>query len=444
MTDFAIHVQSLSKQYRIGGLYAKRDLRETLSSTLVGPWRRLRSMGAGHDPAALDVPVENLIWALRDVSFQVKMGQAVGVIGNNGSGKSTLLKILSRIVEPTEGFADIRGRVGSLLEVGSGFNFELTGRENIFLSGAILGMRRREIEVKFDEIVAFAGVHKFIDTPVKYYSTGMYMRLAFAVAAHLETEILLVDEVLAVGDAAFQKKCLAKMEDVTRQGRTIFLVTHNMASVQALCDHVIWLQDGSIKAQGAANDVVAQYAGAASVTVTKQSWDDPATAPGTDKVRLRRVSIEPEDADARNAITISSPLRLEVEYWNMVGAADLSVGIHLYKEPSILVFTTLAQHDTMWPRRPTPGGLFRSTCHIPGKLLNTGVYGVHLVFMERETSVAFYLADALMFEAHEEMRRGWVGEWGGVVRPELDWTTEPVEPALVSDGAAEPASPVGR
>jgi lipopolysaccharide transport system ATP-binding protein len=385
---------------------------------------------------------DNRFWALRDVSFDVKLGQAVGVIGNNGSGKSTLLKILSRIVEPTEGYADIRGRVGSLLEVGSGFNFELTGRENIFLSGAILGMRRREIERKLDEIVAFAGVEKFIDTPVKHYSTGMYMRLAFAVAAHLETETLLVDEVLAVGDAAFQKKCLAKMEDVTHQGRTIFLVTHSMVAVQTLCEQVIWLQDGRIAAQGPAEEVVSRYVGTQLTTVTQRVWNDPRSAPGTEQVRLRRVSIRREDATCGDAITIDAPLLLEIEYWNLEHEAYLTPGAHVWKAPGILVFTSLPWHESVWRGRACPQGLYRSTCRIPGNLLNTGSYGVQLVFMEREADVVFHLNDALVFEAHEKARSGgWLGEWNGVLRPDLEWATELLEESSVSsNGRTSPTT----
>jgi lipopolysaccharide transport system ATP-binding protein len=431
---FAIHVEGLGKQYSIGARGPQRDLRETLSAALAAPWRRQRTSGNGANAAA-----DNLIWALKDVSFEVTMGQAVGVIGNNGSGKSTLLKILSRIVEPTEGYADIRGRVGSLLEVGSGFNFELTGRENIFLSGAILGMHRREIERKLDEIVAFAGVQKFIDTPVKHYSTGMYMRLAFAVAAHLETEILLVDEVLAVGDGEFQKKCLAKMEDVAQHGRTIFLVSHNMVAVQTLCDQVMWLQDGRIKAQGPSSEVVAQYLGTqATATRTEQVWAEPTYAPGNDQVRLHAVSIRPDGANFNELMTLHTPLRVDIEYWNLQPGAYLSAGIHVHKESEVLAFTSLPIYETSWRGRACPVGLFRSTCWIPANLLNTGTYGIQLVFIEREATVSFSLKNALVFDVHESTRGGaWFGEWGGVVRPELEWTTELLEPVALSTAGAE-------
>jgi len=245
--DIAIRVESLGKMFRIGG---SRERYKTFRDTLAGLFKK-----TARCKKAKDEP----FWALKDVSFEIKRGEVVGVIGRNGAGKSTLLKILSRITEPTEGYAEIHGRVGSLLEVGTGFHPELTGRENVFLNGAILGMRRAEIEAKFDEIVAFAEVEKFIDTPVKHYSSGMYLRLAFAVAANLETEILLVDEVLAVGDAAFQKKCLGKMEDVAEQGRTVLFVSHNMGAVSNLCTQGILIQQGTIAFEGSAEEAVQQY-----------------------------------------------------------------------------------------------------------------------------------------------------------------------------------------
>ena len=253
MNSIAIRVENLSKMYRIGekqeSYYTFRD---TLSSIALAPFRRLHRVG--RPPKE-----EEIIWALKDVSFEVKRGEVVGIIGRNGAGKSTLLKILSQITEPTEGKAEIRGRVGSLLEVGTGFHPELTGRENIFLNGAILGMRKAEIQRKFDEIVAFAEIEKFMDTPVKRYSSGMYVRLAFAVAAHLEPDILLVDEVLSVGDAAFQKKCLGKMRDVSEVGRTVLFVSHSMPAIENLCERVTWIDQGSIIQDGETREVVAQY-----------------------------------------------------------------------------------------------------------------------------------------------------------------------------------------
>jgi len=265
MDNIAIKVDGLSKQYRIGARQERyKTLRESIAQAFAAPVRRLTSIvrdqrndstGASRGTPGSD----SHIWALRDVSLEIKRGAVVGIIGRNGAGKSTLLKILSRITEPTEGYADIHGRVGSLLEVGTGFHPELTGRENIYLNGAVLGMRHADIQRKFDEIVAFAEVEKFIDTPVKHYSSGMYLRLAFAVAAHLEPEILLVDEVLAVGDVAFQKKCMGKMGDVSREGRTVLLVSHNMGAIASLCEQVVWLDGGRVCAIGDANSTISNY-----------------------------------------------------------------------------------------------------------------------------------------------------------------------------------------
>lgn len=258
MGDIAICVEELGRQYHIGGKREEyKTLRDTLLDIVVSPFRRAGRLLRGKGVRAAER--DETFWALRDVSFEIKRGEVVGIIGRNGAGKSTLLKILSRITEPTEGFADIYGRVGSLLEVGTGFHSELTGRENVYLNGAILGMRWVEIGRKFDEIVAFAEIEKFIDTPVKHYSSGMYLRLAFAVAAHLEPEILLVDEVLAVGDAAFQKKCLGKMEGVAKEGRTVFFVSHNMAAIKSLCNRAILLDGGHVVCDGSVDEVVDSY-----------------------------------------------------------------------------------------------------------------------------------------------------------------------------------------
>jgi lipopolysaccharide transport system ATP-binding protein len=265
MSDIAIRVENLSKRYRIGEREPYKTLRDTIAKAVSSPFHRIRnssgqpSVVGGHN---------NFIWALKDVSFEIKQGEVVGIIGRNGAGKTTLLKILSRITEPTEGYAEVRGRVGSLLEVGTGFHPELTGRENIYLNGAILGMKKREIDRKFDEIVEFAEIEKFIDTPVKRYSSGMYVRLAFAVAAHLEPEILLVDEVLAVGDAAFQKKCLGKMGDVAKEGRTVLFVSHNMDAIRKLCPRAIRLDNGNIKSVGSTDSVITQYLGDGALEIT--------------------------------------------------------------------------------------------------------------------------------------------------------------------------------
>lgn len=257
MSDVVIRAEGLSKQYRIGERQKYKALRDTLTDALYSPFRMARSLVTASESKTKE---ETTIWALKDVSFEIKQGEVVGVIGRNGAGKSTLLKILSRITEPTEGFVDLHGRVGSLLEVGTGFHPELTGRENVYLNGSIIGMKKREIDRKFDEIVDFAEIEQFLDTPVKYYSSGMYMRLAFAVAAHLEPEILIVDEVLAVGDAAFQKKCLGKMGSVAKEGRTVVFVSHNLPAIRSLCRKCFVLEQGKLILSSGADECVAYYA----------------------------------------------------------------------------------------------------------------------------------------------------------------------------------------
>ena len=307
MTEHAIRAERLGKRYRIGERETYRALRDTLTTAITAPVRRLRSGGR---TAARD----NTIWALRDVSLEVAPGEVLGVIGHNGAGKSTLLKILSRITEPTEGRAEVRGRVGSLLEVGTGFHPELTGRENIFLNGAILGMKRAEIARRFEEMVAFAGVERFIDTPVKRYSSGMYLRLAFAVAAHLEPEILLVDEVLAVGDAAFQKKCLGRMSEVAREGRTVLFVSHNLPSIEKLCQRVIVIDGGRLVMQGDPVTCIAAYLGAhaepsSGVDLASVPRLDPRLVPVYTHLELRAI-----DGTPVSAVGSGEPLEFHLSY----------------------------------------------------------------------------------------------------------------------------------
>jgi lipopolysaccharide transport system ATP-binding protein len=364
------------------------------------------------------------IWALRDVSFEVAAGEVVGIIGPNGAGKSTLLKVLSRITEPTTGYAEVRGRVGSLLEVGTGFHSELTGRENIFLNGAILGMRHAEIRRKFDEIVAFAEVERFIDTPVKYYSSGMHLRLAFAVAAHLEPEILFVDEVLAVGDAAFQKKCLGKMGDVARHGRTVLFVSHNLVAIEALCGRALWLKDGRVVQDGEPRTVVSSYLRTTSSPTTERTWLTPGDAPGTEHLRLHRVGVRPADGFPSGALDVHTPFRFEVEYWNGDAAAHVSVSIALYDEKETLLFDIGPPLVPDWRHRPSPTGLLKTVCHVPGNLLNDGRYRVALVVWRHHAPV-IELPDALEFDIQDsiEDRDGWYEKWPGAIRPVLKWET---------------------
>ena len=424
MSDPVIRARGLSKRYRIGvpqGAY--KTLRENLSEALSRPFRFLR--GGGEAASGEDAT----IWALRDVSFEIGEGEIVGVVGRNGAGKSTLLKILSRITEPTEGEARIRGRVGSLLEVGTGFNPELTGRENVYLNGAILGMRKREIDRKFDEIVAFAEIGRFVDTPVKHYSTGMLMRMAFSVAAHLEPQILMVDEVLAVGDAAFQKKCLGRMGDVVREGRTVLFVSHNMTALQNLCSRAILLEKGRVAEDGPAREVVSRYLHEVCTSSVELAWLDPDTAPGNDKVRLRGARIRVEGGTPGESLTVRTPFRLEFEFVNLVPGSYLNLSLHLFNEEGVAVFNTFPVDQGRWQGKPFPVGLFRSAVHVPGDLLNTGTHRVLLLVVKDQGVVIYRHDDILLFDvADDPGRRGaWYGNWTGAVRPNLKWETEWLE-----------------
>lgn len=412
-----ITVDSVSKQYRIGVREPYGSLRESLMNAARAPLRRLAGNGRKSDET---------IWALRDVSFDVAPGEALGIIGRNGAGKSTLLKILSRITEPSAGQIELCGRVGSLLEVGTGFHPELTGRENIFLNGAILGMRRQEIEKKFDEIVSFAEIEKFLETPVKRYSSGMYMRLAFAVAAHLEPEILVVDEVLAVGDAQFQKKCLGKMGDVTREGRTVLFVSHNMMAIQNLCRRAIWLEAGRILEDNESGRVVANYLQQSFSSRAEQIWVDQRTAPGNDKVRLHGARVRPVEGLPEDPITIRTPFLMEFEYWNLQPGARLDISLHIYNEQGVLAFNPGTLYEPVWHGREFPAGLFRSACYVPADLLNDGLYRVELLVVRDEGIIVHREDDALVFEVQDDaqMRGAWLGKWSGVFRPNLRWSTE--------------------
>ena len=421
MTDMAARVENLSKRYQIGRAQRRHD---TLRDALVAS---ARDLAAGLRNPGSKTADQDVVWALQDVSLEVRRGQVVGIIGRNGAGKTTLLKILSRITEPTEGRAVLHGRVGSLLEVGTGFHPELTGRENIYLSGAILGMHRVEIEHKFDEIVAFAEIDRFMDTPVKRYSSGMYVRLAFAVAAHLEPEILLVDEVLAVGDAQFQKKCLGKMGDVAKEGRTVLFVSHNMVAVQTLCQRAFWLHDGRLKAQGAVGDIVTAYlrAGLGERGAGERVWPDIAAAPGNDTVRLRRISVHPEGGQPGDAVTMQTPLCVQVDYWNLLPGEHLHATLHLYNDQGIIAFTTSDELDPVLHVAP-PAGLFRGVCHIPGDLLNSGFHHLNLLLVRDDMSATFKLEDAVGFEVLDNKERdfAWFGKEPGVLSPRLAWSTE--------------------
>lgn len=418
MGDVAIRAEKLSKQYNIAKLKKHQDsLGEQLADKLRSVLHRDGRSGKGSET----------FMALNDVSFEIGQGEVVGIIGQNGAGKSTLLKILSRITEPTRGRAEVYGRVGSLLEVGTGFHPELTGRENIYLNGAIIGMKKEQISSRFDEIVDFAEIGKFLDVPVKRYSSGMYVRLGFAVAAHLEPEILLVDEVLAVGDAAFQKKCLDKIRKAAKNGQTVLFISHNMIAVNSLCKRVIWVENGEIKADGQTTDVVTKYLtkSVKEQDLSEEVWDSEGEAPGNDMVRIRRVSIRHQDGcllDPQSApLTMQTPFKVEVEYWNPLPDAQLHITLHLYNSEQIIVFTTGSLNYNS-----TPAGLVRSVCHFPADLLNSGSHRF-VVLVVKDTSCVIYSHQSrVSFDILDVRERlgSCYGREPGVVQPVLEWTTE--------------------
>ena len=421
MNKIAVKTSGLSKRYRIGVRNSSPMFREALMNAVLAPIQKIRSWSSrkenGSDPG--------LLWALRDVDMEIEKGTVVGIIGNNGAGKSTLLKILSGITEPTAGYADIYGRVGSLLEVGTGFHMELTGRENIFMNGALLGMHRHEIRRKFDEIIAFSGVEEFLDTPVKRYSSGMYMRLAFSVAAHLEPEILMVDEVLAVGDAVFQKKCLGKMGNVAKEGRTVLLVSHNMIAIKSLCQRVIWLDGGKVKEEGDTAQIVSDYLQTNTSSQTEQVWDDFETAPGNDIFRLHRVSAQVNEGSPRDQITMQTPFVIVVEFWNLTPDAYLHINLHFITEDQVVAFCASTEDKQGWWRKPLPTGFYRSSCHVPGNLLNSGLHSVNMVARDRTKAIYRY-EDVISIDVQDLKQRstGRYNKRMGVVSPLLNWNIE--------------------
>lgn len=416
MSDIVIRAENLGKRYRIGERERYLALRDLLARAASAPVRLFAPRKPSSSNGDRGNGHHSRIWALRGASLDIHQGEVVGLIGRNGAGKTTLLKILSRITKPTTGWANIHGRVGSLLEVGTGFHPELTGCENIYLSGAILGMSKREITRKFDEIVAFAEVEKFISTPVKHYSSGMYVRLAFSVAAHLEPEILLVDEVLAVGDASFQKKCLGKMGQVSREGRTILFVSHNMAAIKALCSRAVLLKDGAITTDGVVAGVVDEYLLSAAHEGSVREWRDPAVAPGNENVRVCYVRIiSPE---GKPVIDIDSGAQIEIGFDNFRKNISLSFTVRVTNSEGILVFVS---HYRVTSNNDSGFGVYHAKCRIPEHLLNAGRYSVDLVFTKDQRWVLLQIEGVVSFEVENTARGASMIAAGGVVRPLLSW-----------------------
>lgn len=425
MSNTVIKVENLSKQYRLGNVGTG-----ALAHDINRWWYRVR----GKEDPYLKIGEANdrtqkgnseYVWALRDINFEVKQGEVLGIIGRNGAGKSTLLKILSRTTAPTTGSVKIKGRVASLLEVGTGFHPELTGRENIFLNGAILGMTKKEIARKFDEIVDFAGVERYIDTPVKRYSSGMYVRLAFAVAAHLEPEILIVDEVLAVGDAEFQKKCLGKMKDVSeRERRTVFFVSHNMAAVKQLCTKGIVLRNGGLAFSGNQYEAVSYYQNAHQTNSCYVHEGDMNTAPGNEWVRILRFEVKSLHGDT---ISISSGIVVELEYYNEKAGANLDLTFELKTTEEVMVFhhgTFVAQNHS------SRSGIYQVRAVLPPDLLNAGTYLFNLIFGENQRYALFIVEDFVRFEVMNESFGANANILPGVIRPAIQYEVKIPEHAV--------------
>ena len=423
MSDIVIQVENLSKVYRLGTIgtgYLLHDLQRWWTTAVrkqEDPFFQLPGTRADSSKPS------QALWALQNINLEVKQGEVWGIVGNNGAGKSTLLKILSRIIRPSTGRIRGKGKVNSLLEVGTGFHPELSGRENIYLSGYILGMSKAEIRTKFDEITAFSGVEQFLDTPVKRYSSGMYVRLAFAVAAHLEPDILIVDEVLAVGDAEFQKKCLGKMREVAQsEGRTILFVSHSMQAINNLCDKGLWLHQGQVRTTGTAATVVNDYLTSAQRVQLQQIWSDPEEAPGNEYIRMQSVELVPHLLTPDSPLDVRTPLTVKFKFWNLLaGETSLSMGLHLYTYGGELVFD-----------RPTPdclctAGLIQAECSIPGNFLNDGSYYVSFVITRNTSIDLFRYEECLSFDlADYRENYNYYGKWVGVVRPNFPFQLQQV------------------
>ena len=429
----AIQINNLSKCYRIG---IKEQIHDSLGGAIVGflkspikNYKKYRSLYDFRDVNKTASENEypdspNLLWALKGLSFQINQGEVVGIIGANGAGKSTLLKVLARITTPTAGKAMIRGRVGSLLEVGTGFHPELTGRENVYLNGTVLGMRKREVDQKFHEIVEFSGVEKFLDTPVKRYSSGMRVRLAFAVAAHLEPEVLIIDEVLAVGDAAFQKKCLGKMGEVATEGRTVLFVSHNMGAVSELCERAIWLDEGQVRLDGRASDVVSKYL---STGVSRHAvWICPEVEPDVSEIQLKSARVVSARNVSTTMVDYNDSFRIEIAYEVFQPIKGVSIALRVTDAFGNILWTSWDTDTPDWNGMTRNPGSYISSCGIPGRLLRPGQYQVSLGVISGGKK---WYPKALTFEITPKGYR-LNADRVGLLAPNLDWivkTTEKIE-----------------
>ena len=425
MSDISVRVNDLGKQYRIGAMQ-DRDTRlgEVITKAMVSPVTEIRKLWT-------PVPENELMWALRHIEIEAREGETIGIIGRNGAGKSTLLKILARITNPTEGRAELYGRVGALLEVGTGFHTELTGRENIYLKGAMLGMKRQEIDRKLDEIVAFSEIENFVDTPVKRFSSGMGMRLAFAISAHLDAEIMIVDEVLAVGDVAFQNKCLGKMGEVTQTGRTVLFVSHNMGAISRLCERCVWLEGGHVVSDGETRDVVAQYMASSTEIEGERIWAEGFSRPDVYDFKLMAVrTLSQETGTVASTFRIDRPFIIEAEFEVLKRLPYCRIGFEVENHTGVVVFQTFDVDNTANIGEVAPGR-YVSRCVVPGPLLNIGQYFLSVTadmpsrrwLARAEQVLSFELID-VNSEASRMVRKR-----NGLISANFDWTrtlTEPV------------------
>ena len=424
MAPAAIQVEGLGKRYRVGEREHYRAFRNVIGRACAAP-ARLFTRATRQMQAA----PESALWALRDISLAIPEGQVAGLIGRNGAGKSTLLKVLARITKPTEGCARIRGRIGSLLEVGTGFHPELTGRENVYLSGAILGMRKAEITRKFDEIASFSEVERFLDTPLKHYSSGMQMRLAFAVAAHLDPEILLVDEVLAVGDTAFQRKCLGKMGSVAREGRTIIFVSHNLGAITRLCSRVLWLDGGRVRMDGAATAVVGAYQ--LEGFAHRAQWNRPASLDATGDFCFAEVAVQSSNGVYTSLFNSDEPVSIAMEYEVHRCLSGCQVGIRVLNAEGVVIFTSGDADYLGMSASPKDPGRYRTAVQIPAGFLAPGSYSVLVAAHLPERSVYEVIESAVAFEIAAPGSLAALDGRLGVVTPLLPWDTsrrEEVQP----------------
>lgn len=423
-----IKVEGLSKAYQIGQFGTgtiSRDLERYWTTKIRRKEDPFLKIGETNDRSKKGTG--DIVWSLKDINFEINQGDAVGIIGKNGAGKSTLLKLLSRVTGPTTGEIKVKGRIASLLEVGTGFHPELSGRENIYLNGAILGMRKKEISRKLEEIINFSGVERYIDTPVKRYSSGMYVRLAFAVAAHLESEILIVDEVLAVGDAEFQKKCLGKMQDISSgEGRTVLFVSHNMSAVSRLCQKGILISKGMVQMTGDTEAVIEEYLKTAVGENAERHWDDPSTAPGCEEVRLREVKLVDESGRVSGIFDITRKVKAIFTYEVLKENQNFTHGLNLFSDQGVHIFSS-HDRDAGWLETAPAKGIYSVEMDIPGNLLAEGSYEMSFAIMRyKPFDVLFHEMDLVSFTVVDEMRgdsvRGlYTGRFPGVVRPDLRW-----------------------